>query len=459
MSISLTLDNIKKITALFILPICIFLSCKKEASVLDTSVHPENDFLNVTRSDTTTIYTHTIKYDSIRSYPDRFKYLGSNQDPIFGRTDASIFTRFSMPNNISNVTFGDDVVLDSAVLVLTFTQNFVGDTNTKLNYCVYQLSQSLDPNKAYYTNNTLSYNPTPLCNATLPVKFSDGFYNVRMPLNPQFISAVISSPQYLVNNSTFINTYKGFYITTKQSNLNPSTAQGALMKMDLDNSVSGVYVYYHNGSSSASKESKLFKFLFSGDLAARFNKIDYDYNSGANPWLVSQLNGNLSSGADFLFLKGVGGSKAVINLPYLKNYSDSSRIAVNKAELILKAEQSFISTSGKYTHPLQLALVAIDSLNKEAYLKDQLLSDDLIKFGGDYDETNKQYVFNISRHVQGIVDGTFKNYGFYLVVANPDRNYVARRDDRAERIVIGGAKNSLYKTQFSLTYVRFPYDK
>ena len=453
------MNTIKKIAILFSLITLTFISCKKEVNALDTSAHPESDLLSVTRSDSTSIYTHTIKYDSTRSYPDQFKYLGSNQDPVFGRTDASIFTRFSMPNNTSNVNFGADVVLDSAVLVLTFTQNFVGDTNTKLNYRVYQLNEALDPNKAYYTHNTLAFNPNPLCNATLPISFSDGFFNIRMPLNYNFISAIISSPQYLVSNSTFINTYKGFYITTQNSNLNPGNAQGALMKVDLDNSVSGVYVYYHNGNSSAAKESKLFKFFFSGDVSARFNKINYNYNSGAHPWLASQLNGDSSLGKDFLFLKGVGGSKAVIRLPYLKNYSNDSRIAVNKAELILKADQSFVSASGKYIHPTQLALVAIDSLKKEVYVKDQLLTGDLIKFGGDYDEVNKQYVFNISRHVQGIMDGTFKNYGFYLVVANPDRNFVVRRDDRAERIVIGGAKNSLFKTQFNLTYVRFPYDK
>jgi hypothetical protein len=35
----------------------------------------------------------------------QYKYLGSNQDPIFGRTDASIYANFSISNNLTNVTF------------------------------------------------------------------------------------------------------------------------------------------------------------------------------------------------------------------------------------------------------------------------------------------------------------------------------------------------------------------
>ncbi|MBK6985382.1 MAG: DUF4270 family protein [Bacteroidetes bacterium] len=43
---------------------------------------------------------------SVRTYNDQYKYLGSNLDPVFGRTDASIYTNFSISNNLTNISFG-----------------------------------------------------------------------------------------------------------------------------------------------------------------------------------------------------------------------------------------------------------------------------------------------------------------------------------------------------------------
>src|SRR5688572_11252204 len=110
------------------------INCKKNkfktgvAPSMSADVQPESDILNAIYSDSTTFQINTIKNDSSRSFQDQFKYLGSNQDPVFGRTNASIYTNFSMPSGVTNVSFGEDVVLDSAEFILTFTQNFVGDT-------------------------------------------------------------------------------------------------------------------------------------------------------------------------------------------------------------------------------------------------------------------------------------------------------------------------------------------
>ena len=447
----------------FLLLTVIMFNCKKNkfktglTPSMSADVQPESDILNAVYSDSTTFQIHTIENDSARSFQDQFKYLGSNQDPVFGRTNASIYTNFSMPSGVTNVSFGDDVVLDSAEFIITFTQNFVGDTTTPLLYEIHQLTQALDKTKSYYMHSTVPYSSTKLSSARRRITKTGNFYTIRLPLDKTFASAVVSNPAYLINGTTFQSTYKGFYITTRNTALNPSVT-GALMKIDLDNTTSGVYMYYHNGGPSSLKEPKTYRFPFSGDNASRFNNVSYDPLSGGNSLLVDQIiTGDSSKGRQNIFLKGVGGTKAVIRLPYLKNYSSSEPIAVNRAEFIFKVDQSFISATGKYEPPLQVSLVAIDGAGKEVFIKDQFYSEQ--KFGGAYDPLNKQYVFNIARHVQDIMSGKLENYGFYLVVANPDRNYVVRRDDKAERVVFGGLDNSFYKPTFRLTYVRFPYDK
>jgi hypothetical protein len=436
------------------------IACKKKADpALGTDVQDEADALFSIVSDSATLYMHTVKYDSIRSYQDQYKYLGANQDPVFGRMNAGIFTNFSLPSGVSNISFGDDAVLDSAELILTFTQSFVGDSTTPLRYQVYQLTQLLDKTKAYYTHHTIPFNTSTLTDVSRRISKTSGFYTIRLPLNSTFAAAILNNPQYLLNNSVFQSTYKGFYITAKNSPLN-STAQGSLMKIDLDNPVSGIYLYYHNGAPSSLKEPKTYRLPFSGDNASRFNNVQYDPSSGGNNLLIDQLDkSDTTKGKQNIFIQGLGGSKTVIRLPFLKNYADSCPIGVNRAELIFKVDQSFLSSAGNYEPPSQISMVACDAQGQEIYIKDQYYTSDVIRFGGTYDATNKQYVFNFARHMQDIMTGKIDNYGFYLVVADADRFSVPRRDNKAERAIFGGVSNALYKPTFKLTYIRFPYDK
>ena len=445
----------------FLISFLVLFSCKKTDNPLDTNVQPDGDIINGTFSDTASIYGYTVKYDSVRTYQDRFKFLGSNQDPVFGRTDAGIFTNFSLPNNVSNISFGDDAVLDSVKVYLVFTQNYVGDTTTLLNYKVFELNSAVDNTLAKYMHHSVPFSSTPICDVNVKPSVIGGFYTVVLPLNYYYGAAILNNTSALVSNAIFQSVYKGFYITTKSTNLNPINAQGALKKMDLDNPVSGLLVFYHNGSQAAAKTSKAYRFPFLSDSPARFNNIQYNYLSGGNPQLVNQLTSPIDTnlGPQNLFLKGVGSTKAVIRIPFLRNYSKDCHVAVNRAEVIFKVDQSFVTAGGTYDPPPTLALVAMDSLKKEIFTKDQFYSSDLLHFGGTYDADNKQYVFNIARHVQDIMEGRIKNYGFYLVVADPDRNYVSRRDDRAERVVLGGHKNALYAPKIKLTYIRFPNDK
>jgi hypothetical protein len=428
---------------------------KKEIS-MSPDVQPEEDLLNAEVSDTATFYAHTIRHETSRSYQDQYKYLGSNQDPVFGRTDVGIFTNFSIANNVSNISFGSDAVVDSAEMILAFTRSFVGDTTTPMRYKVHQLTTAISKSTSYYMDDaTVAYNSTTISDATTRTTFTNGFYTVKFPVDQSFASALITNTVYLVNNTALQAAYKGFYITTSSTALYPGGKEGALMKFDLDNAVSGLYVYYHN-SSAASKSSKSYRFSFSGDNASRFNKVSYAYNSVPNNSLADILLNKDTTNTTNLFVKGLAGTKAVFRLPFLKNYVSQGNISVARAEIVFKVDQSF-GVPSQYEPPLQLSLVAVDENSKETYVADQYYATELTRFGGGYDPVNKQYVFNISRHVQEILNDKIKNYGFYLVVANPDKIYVARRDDKAARVILGGI-GSAYAPTFKLTYVRYAHD-
>ena len=272
---------------------------------------------------------------------------------------------------------------------------------------------------------------------------------------------ILQTNANLTNNTAFQTAYKGFFITTSTSALGAPGA-GAIRRFNLDDVASGVNMYYHDGNSISSK-GQVFQFTFRGTDALRFNHIDHNYVAGASLNLFDQI----SSSEDVALLKGnrnvylncFGGTRTKIYLPYIKNFNDSQKVSISRAELIINVDDSISPYSSKYGYPANLALIACNSEGVEELVFDQLETTDFVKYGGTYDAVNKRYILNIARQMQKILNGEIVNYGFYLVNAQPNKAYVIRRDDRLERVVLGGKTNIKFKPVFKVTYIKYPYDK
>lgn len=444
-----------------------FSSCKKDHSILGVDVQPATDELNASFCDTAVVSAYTLKYDSIASYNDNFKYLGSNQDPTFGRMDVGLCLNANIPNGVTNTSFGDDANLVSSEIILAVNSlNFVGDQNALLTYSVFALDSALNTSRLYYSNNTKLNNPnTVLAVYTGSYSVYNGKVVLRIPIDFNFANSILNNPQYLVDNSTFINTYKGFYITASGSNLNPVSAQGVIANFNLEDVVSGFYLHYQHGTPSATKQDVDFKFNFSGTNAVRFNTVKYDASTGSY-LLNNQLNGNTALGQQNLFLKGLAGTKINLQIPFidfLKNYSDSFPISINRAEFVFNVDPAFLAVvgNGYYFTPPKLALLPLDSVGKETYAVDQLSITDFAKYGGDFDGVNNRYVFNIARHIQAILNKKRKNYGFRLAIANPSGALAIRRDNYSERVVLVGSNNpnAAFRPKFNLSFIKYKHDK
>jgi hypothetical protein len=446
---------------LFLLLAVVF-SCKKkdDESVLGLDVQPENDLVGVTISDTSSVFMHTQKVDAVRSYNDQYKYLGSNQDPIFGRTDASIYTNFSIANNLTNVSFGIKPVLDSAEIVLRFLGQFSGDTSTVLTFDVYTLNEKLTSDSLYKTNSSVSKSNSKVSTLNGRMGYRGSNACLILPLDKNFAQYIIQTNSNLTNNTSFLNAYKGFYITTANTSLG-IPGSGAIYRVDLDDNISGINMYYHDGNSLSSK-GETFKFTFRGVDALRFNHISHNY-SAAYHNLFDQITGSGTTdtlkGSSNVYLNCFGGTRAKVYFPYLKNFSDSQVVSISRAELTIKIDEILSPYSLNYGYPANLALLACGTDGSEELVYDQLESSDFVKYGGNYSSTNQLYTFNIARQMQKIVTGKIANYGFYLVNANPTKSIVVRRDNRMERVVLGGKNNPNYKAVFKVTYIKYPYDK
>lgn len=450
------------IGVLFLLLTLVF-SCKKKEddSVLGLDVQPENDLVGVTISDTSSVYMFTQKVQDLRSYNDQYKYLGSVQDPIFGRTDASIYTNFSISNNLTNVSFGSNPVIDSAEMVIRFLGQALGDTSSILTYDIYTLNELLVSGTTYSTSSSLSKSASKIASLTGKLKVRNSNICLVLKLDNNLAQYILQTTSNLTNNTAFINAYKGFYITTSNSTLG-APGSGAIRRFDLDDDMSGINFHYHDGNSVSSK-GQTFQFTFRGVDALRFNHIEHNYASGASQNLFDQISSSedaaILKGNSNVYLNCFGGTRTKIYIPFLQNFADSQKVSISRAELIIKVDEAVSPYTYSFAPPASLALIACNSSGVEELVWDQLETTDFVKYGGEYDATNKQYTFNIARQVQKILNGSLTNYGFYLVNALPNKSYVIRRDNRLERVVIGGKTNPNYKPIFKVTYVKFPYDK
>ena len=424
-------------------------SCKKDKSILSDSVQPAEDALSTGFTSNFDVFCYTKKYDSIASYNGRNKFLGSNLDPYFGEMNVGLYLNANL--SASNWNFGRNAKITASEIILVVDPiDYCGDTSAVNNFSIFPLDSDLSVSRVYLSNNDRLHSKTPISKLALKyTRLANGKPALRIPIDTTFSGQLMRDTLHLISNETFLAKYKGFYI---QSALN-SNSQGIVFKCDLEDDDSGFFIRYTADSAQS------FKFDFKGNSSVKYNTVKYNYVN-ANTNLKAQLNGDTASGSGNLFLKGLGVSILRLYIPAIKSIADSFKVAVNRAEIILNIDlvnfqQGKISNAIQYNLPTKLALIACDSVGKENYILDQINAIDASRYDGGYDATNNRYVFNIARHVQAILSGKRKNYGFYVVVADPDARYTVLRDNYIDRVVLYGSSNQNLKPKFNLSYIKF----
>ena len=430
-------------------------SCKKQDgdSLLGLDIQPENDLLGITVTDSASLFMHTTKVEPVRSYSEQYKFLGSTQDPIFGKNESAIYTNFSIQNNLTNVSFGSNPVLDSTEMVIRFVGQFVGDTNSLLNYHVQLLNSKLSKDSLYRSNSTITKALSDL-NSGGKIKVVGNAFYLVLPLDNAYAQSILQNTSNLTNNTAFQNVNKGFYISA--TNPSSGSGSGSIRRFDLYDDLSGVKLYYHDGNSSSAKP-KTVLFTFRGPDALNFNALTHDYTLSTTNLKDQIITNDTTKGKTNIYLNSFGGTRVRVYLPFIKQFADSQHVSINRAELIIKVDESNLNTY--YSAPENLTLLACGSAGQELATLDQQESSDFEKYNGKYDATKKQYVFNIARHVQQLLLNKQTNYGFYLVNATPSPATAIRRDNRWNRVMLGGTNNTTYKPYFKITYIKYPYDK
>jgi hypothetical protein len=420
LSEKINLKTLKRVAVLFFIT-SLLSSCYKSPKQLGAEILPENSKLKIFYSDTTTVFAHSEKIDSVRTDVAAAKenIAGSIKDPVFGITTAGFYTQFLMTSNGHD--FGENPVLDSLVLQLRYSKTF-GDTNSLVTLHTYEMKEPIYYDTIYYSDFTVpvygndysNYQFKPRPHDSIPVGKDTikGILRINLTdIYPDLGNKIIGAGQDdLQDNDHFLEYFKGLYVVAE-----PVTEGGVLMFFDLSSHYSNLTVYYRN----AEDDSLKYTFVMSGKTA-RINHFEHDFSKASQEFQQQVVNGDTTLGDKLLYVQGLGGVKTVLTIPFIRNYAKLGTIGINEAILELPG----FDTEPFYQFPDKMALIQRLEGNEVGLLIDQFEGEHY--FGGFYNASRNVYEFRITRYIQSLLlDSTAVNNGFYLFVnggtANPQR--------------------------------------
>lgn len=435
------------------------ISCNK-ASEVGLNVQPSTDLLYVNFIDTTLLITRTVKEDSLRTdqyqtvdeygYQASYGLLGKYIDPVFGTSNASIYTQVRLPSSLSDTSFGVSPVCDSIILSLIYDSPCYGKKARKVQtVSVYELLNGINSG-SYYSNISLSNTGVDLANGhSFTPRPLDSIYvlgvksrpQLRIPLNTAFGQNLLNNQNTgnLFNNAAFQNFMKGLYITTENT-AGLSITEGNIMRFFMESS--SMTIYYHNNANDS------LKYDFSLASTSRITHFSHDYYSVSNIDLASQLSSNPPSQNSTVYIQSMAGLKTKVEMPTLMDWVKKGPIAINKAELILKVDTSSATYQlDTFAAPNSLIVYGINDDGTSYKLPDY--SPNPVFFDYSYNSKTHEYHLNISRHIQQILDGIRKNNGLYITM--PHFSFATS----ANRVIIGGgASGNPYQMKLNISYTK-----
>ncbi|HIA06708.1 MAG TPA: DUF4270 domain-containing protein [Flavobacteriales bacterium] len=404
-----------------VLALLLGLGCTKPAAI-GLEVQPTSDVINGKFSDTTTLVAYTVPADSLRSDEAILSPLGSYIDPVFGYSTASFYVKFSM--STTNVTFGtgNGFTPDSLVMTIAYT-GYYGDPPVAQTIMVYRLDSvtTIDGTATYYTNSDFQTDLIDLGGATINPASDDVVISFKLN-DPIFIAD--TADLIFTDNTAFQSFLHGFYVVTDMFD------PGGIHYLDINSSSTLLTLYYNDSMS--------FDFEIDGE-SAWTNRFHHNYDGTE---IGAQLD-DPSLGDSLVYVQASAGVMVKIEMPHITNWVKEQKIAVNKAELVLKVHDD--GTLDTYTVPDNLFILGA---GENTVVTDQF--EGATHFGGTYDAANKTYSFNIARYVHELLYEGRSNDGLYLIV--PNNLLTSGSVVSANRVVLGGPGHSTLGMKLNIIY-------
>lgn len=387
---------------LFLFLLTQFTSCKEPD--LGLEVQDPADVVNLLRTDSLVIGTSLERQDSVRTDELSANLLGAYNDPLLGMMRASFCTQL-VPTT-SDISLGDGFIADSIVLVIPY-RGFYGDiTKAKglQKFSVYRVLDDLSLADVYYSNKQVNLSTqtigetgfiVPLLTDSIPVTGKKQAPQLRIRLDNSIAAEFVSNPDALLGIDAFRALFKGVCVKAETY---PSSGSGAILDLALTGGAR-MDLFYKN----AQNDSLLISFVVN-ENCARFTQFNHSYSQH-----VTDLIATPALAAERTYTQTMAGLRTRIDFPNLKTWQNGRRILINEAKLHVPVA---FNDLGIYIPNPQLDLVTKNSSGDLIQTPDLLVGGNYP--GGVYDATNKEYVFNIARYIQGRLNDLIEDRGLFI---------------------------------------------
>ncbi|QIA09803.1 DUF4270 domain-containing protein [Draconibacterium halophilum] len=439
---------------LFVL-VSVLVACNNDVNSLGLDLLPEEDLINVRNiSVSDKIESYTFTENGIVTSKGGTNLLGTLNDPIFGKTKANYATQFRLT---SFPEFGTNAVVDSVRLYL-FYRSVYGDTTTTQQIKVYEMETYLDPDAEYTQDIDLKSmaSDVPLAEfdytpeVELDSASQDTNYQLlTIPLDNALGEKLLNADSLdMINNDIFLQYFKGLYLESADV-----SGEGSLITLHTAATSSfqgsALLVYYNNDENMNPEEGEepdtLSQAYLITQYSSRVSEIKHDYTGV--PFLDNLDQEDVED--DLIYVQPTGGLKSRITVSGLESWKDSINMGINKAEIIFHVD-TVASDIHNYPPPNELLFTFVAPDGEEYRPIDYFFNPTF--YGGALDTSDYTYRFNITQHVQRIIDVTdpddddfVGNQGFYLTTG--------RRSDIANRVILKSAKNG--GVDMKITYSKF----
>lgn len=381
---------------LIVLVMLAVMSCK-EPEGIGLDVLPSGEEMAIAWVDSFTIKAQTVKTDSVFTSGLNTYLIGDFGDPVFGRVKSELYTQIRLP---SGTFTPGTATIDSIVLNLAYAGSYGNTTKLggTMRFGVYKLQEFLPSlsDTVYFSTSTHPVDPNPLAEHTFrPDLFSQVIAgedtlppSLRIRLDNALGQEILNlSNEQLSDNSEFVKAING--IAVKPIDAFMPEGFGSILYFNLGSSASRVEVYYHNNDQDSLRIN-----LDVSNSGAPHMYFEHEYSNE----IETAVNDSIVAGATKLYIQSMAGLKIKLQVPNLRALNEQGVVSVNKAELVVPVDETFITD---YSIPSRLAMTGIDTIGREITTNDNEENYSIEE--GYYDSEKKEYVLIVTRHIQEIL--------------------------------------------------------
>lgn len=398
------IKNSLKQLGLFSLFTALLFSCKKPDETFGESLQPESDKLYATQTDSFSLAAQVFKKE--RTRVDLFANFmtGNYVDDVFGTVRCEAVFQLApsntiTPPNADTSLTGSTLILDSVMIQLPLQAEAYGKS-VPMYFTLHELLDEIHIDSTYYSDfevhkksQNLIYpgrewqHPKP---ESISSSDSTTLFSIR--LQDEFGYFLLERAP-LNSFSDFRDFFHGLVLST-------TTIDGRVLSVAASDTK--IILHYHTLDDPAWYESDLnrtYELVYTSSCES-FTKVDHQrFGTVLSPLAFDQE----IDGSQYCYAQHAASTRIRVDLSDVLRLQNDPLITINKAELVVPYDYD-----SKYA-PIDL-LTLTYTKDGSNYLK----TIDSTYIGGLVNKSDGLYRFNITRHIQGILNGEVETSDVYI---------------------------------------------